>query len=86
MTSNNLKTVFDIEGMTCIGCAKTVEGQLNALGCSDISVNNSLGEASAVIPADQKASAIAENLSKIGYPSKVRVSSFKKNQKNNNNS
>jgi len=77
-----MKTIFDIEGMTCIGCAKTIEAQLNAMGCSVISVNNSLGEACAIVPNDKKASTIAQNLSKIGYPSKVRVSSKIKTQKN----
>ncbi len=77
-----MKTIFDIEGMTCIGCAKTIEAQLKGMGCSVISVNNSLGEACAIVPNDKKASTIAQNLSKIGYPSKVRVSSMNKTQKN----
>ena len=76
-----MKTIFDIEGMTCVGCARTVESQLNSLGCLEISVNNALGEASAILPKEIKASGVAEKLTKIGYPSKVRINTFEKNQK-----
>ncbi len=76
-----MKIIFDVEGMTCVGCAKTIEKQLNLLGCSEIHINNSLGEASFVIPKNTNANSIADSLSKIGYPSKVRASNNKIIQK-----
>ncbi len=69
-----LKTTFDIEGMTCTGCARTIKNHLDSIGCSEVNVNNGLGEATAVLPAGITDNEVAKTLSKIGYPSKVHIS------------
>ncbi|MBW6516190.1 MAG: heavy metal translocating P-type ATPase [Candidatus Cloacimonetes bacterium] len=63
------KWIFDIEGMTCAGCAATIEKRLNELpGISEAHVN--FATAKAYITLDESkisADEIAKQVAKIGY-------------------
>ena len=67
--------------MTCVGCARTVESQLNSLGYFEISVNNALGEASAILPKEIKASSVAEKLTKLVIHLKLGLIHLKKTKR-----
>jgi len=69
-----MKTKFNIEEMTCSQCAASVTKKLNKLGCSEVNVNYVTGEASAFVPDNLSSEKVANEISKLGYPSKIKTS------------
>ena len=77
----NIKT-FDIEGMDCGSCAKSIENHLNTLpSIKNVSVNFSTGKMK--IEHDNKAEEIISEVSKIGF--KASLPSNKKSIRTNKN-
>lgn len=69
------EVTLDVEGMTCANCAMGVERQLLKLGADDVHVNFALGEASFKSHEGTDINEIVDEITKIGYPAKVRSSS-----------
>lgn len=76
-----MKTKFNIEKMTCTQCAVSVTNKLNTLGCTEINVNPITGEASVLVPDNLSSEEIANEISKLGYPSKIKNSVNPNNKK-----
>lgn len=71
---NDVKEVqLDIEGMTCSGCATTIEKHLENIGAKNINVNFALGEAFLEVPVDLDEEKLAIQISKMGYQSSVHL-------------
>ena len=62
---------LSISGMSCAGCAATVEKHLENIGAEEISVNFAMGEAFLVLPENINADQLAKDITKLGYKSEV---------------
>ena len=61
------KALLNIQGMTCAGCASTVEKQLQASGCEDVNVSLATEEASFTAPSGKSMEEIIKSIRKVGY-------------------
>ncbi len=75
--SENKEIQLDIEGMSCAGCAMTIENHLKNIGAEDINVNFAMGEAFLTLPDEIDASQLAEDITNLGYKSTVHTGETK---------
>ncbi|SFH51941.1 heavy-metal-associated domain-containing protein [Pisciglobus halotolerans] len=82
------KALFQIESLTCAGCASQIEQHMNQLnGIQSIKVFAHLGKVRTVFyETDIKAEQIGEKLGNIGYPVQNIVVSTEGGEKNDQNS